>query len=276
MGTWADALAPMVATLAGKNGRYDTNTPKLRAADMLALLGILSRSLPSAIERVCDGGCVRSDFAGPDGLYQAPSNLYALGSMQPLSSADYLFNAIPPGTTAWKRTPSKLTDAQIAAAQFVGIASNKITYEPVRYGSLIRNDQLELVSFVRQAIDDYQRASNQITNAIVTYFGLTASSDVCKAFMSAVRELASDLDVLGENPPTTLAQDVKGGLKEALTASENATVKIAAAGGAAAGWAANQVGKIAGGAVAGFFDSANLMTLAVVGVVGYVAIGKYL
>jgi len=270
---FADEVPKVVAALAAKSGRYDERTPKMTATQMCAVLGLFSQPLPAAIRRVCDAGVQRADWVASDGAWQAPASVQAFAWQDTISAEVYLFQSVAPSYYApWQRTPSKLTDEQIFKAKAAGVVA---LYEPARMPSAVRNDQTELVSFVRQTVADYERALGNIGSAIRLYPGTVAGMEICQSFMSAIRSFASDLDVLHENPPTTWGQDVKGALGAALTASEDAAVDIAKAGGNALAWAGNVAGKVAGAAASGFFSTANLTTLAVAGVVGYIALRRY-
>jgi hypothetical protein len=272
---WVAAIAPIVDSLAARNGRYNERVPKMRPSDMVALVGIFSQSLPTAIDRIA-GKVTRSDFVSSDGLFSPPASLALMATMDMISSADYVFRSVPPSSSAfWRRTPSSLTDAQRNKARLAGIAGAP-TYEPARDGSVVRNDQLELVTFLRQTITDYQRAIDAAGQAIALYpMNQIASVDLCTMVLRAVRELAADLEVLAENPPTTLSSDVKGAFGVALKASEKATVELANAAGDAAAHAANLAGEVAAAAAGGFLNAANLATLAVTLAVGYVALRRY-
>lgn len=277
---FTDEYPKLVAELVRRNGKYEAGVPRLRVADMLAVLGLYSRAMLSAIPRIATSGIVRSDFVTEDGIWTAPAGTarspWLLATADTISPAQYLTESIGIEGAAWRRTPSKLTDEQINKAKLAGIAASKITYEPAREGALVRNDQAELVHFLRQTIADYDRALGAATLAVLLYPSSPASIELCKSFLSAIRAAGADLDVLAENPPTTWGADVRGALGAALDASEKAVVTIAEAGGSAAAWIGNAAGKVAGAATAGFFSTANLATLAVAGVVGYIAIQKVL
>lgn len=263
MATWAESVAPLVTAVAKVNGRYDERTPKLKASDMISMLGNFSRHLPSQITRIASAGVLPSSTVTDEGTPAGGLSAFIV----PMNPSDYLFHSTAPDSkTAWRRIPG---DSTIASAPIPA------TWEPARERSLIRNDQLELLTFLRQSINDYQRASDQITFSLIMS-GTVASEAASKSFMSALRAFASDLDVLQTNPPTTLAEDIKGGAKAAAAASAEATTKIAEAGGNAAGFVANQIGKAAGAAASGFLDSANITTLLVGSLIGYVALRRYL
>ncbi len=277
MGAWVDSLKVVQDTLARKNGRWDERTPKVRASDMIAVLGLYSRALPGTIAKRADMGCVRSDFVTSDGLFQARSGLVHITTLDAIGNEQYVFQTVAPSSAvAYKRTPSKLTDAQIEMARKAGIAVKSITFEPARTSSYFRNDQTEQMTFLRQTIYDYQRALDQIALAVTMYPGVLASQAIGKNFWLGMRALTVDLEVMAENPPTGLLADIKGSFGAALEASEAATVELANKAGSAAAWVGNAAGKVAGAAASGFLDSANLATLVVAGIVGYVALQRWL
>jgi hypothetical protein len=263
---WVERVQPLVNELAAKRGRYRTNVPKMRVSDMVALQGIFTRGVIASIERVTSG-IYGSGAVTDDGLVNIKLGIPPMR----LSAQRYVSETVCPYKgSPWKRTPSNLSDEELAAISFFGAAV--ATFEPARDPSYWRNEQAEQVGMCRQLMAEYQRALDQVTLAIVSYSWTLASEDICAAFMTAIRQQAASLDNMAENLPTELSADLKGALTAALRASEDATAGIANAAGKTAAWAANQVGRAAGAAADGFFDSANLLTLAAAGVVGYVAL----
>lgn len=267
---WVDAYPKILAELTRKRGQYAPNIPRLTKADMVGTLAQYSTSLANALSTVADR-IARSEFATASGVFIP---LGAIASANTLTPQTYLSECVAPNkTTPWKRTPSKLTDDQLI--KLAGLSPSG-TYEPVRDPTILRNEQTELIGFLRGAVADYQRALDQIAYAVSFYpLQTTAPQDTCKLFLSSVRALGSDLDVLGENPPTTFGQDVRGALAASTDASAKALETVGNAAGRAAGFVGNAVGNVAGSALSGFFDKANLVTLAVAGVVGYVAFKRF-
>jgi hypothetical protein len=257
MGTWTSSIPSIVEALAKRNGgRYDEKTPKMKVADMVAALGLYSSQLPHAIGRIAPI-IAFSGFVDNDGILTISES-----QVTRITASEYLFNSVPAADVAWQRCPTR---APIGPFN---------TYEPARVHSLAQDDKLEHIGFLRQTLDDYQRASDQIANSITMYPFQVASAEICRSFMSALRALATDLEVMAENPPTTFAQDARAALGVALVASEQATVDLANAAASAAAKAANLAGQVAASAAEGFFSSANLVTLTVAVLVGYVAIGR--
>jgi len=264
---WVETYPLIVAELVRKNGSYEAKVPRMRASDMMAFAGLYTRSVISAIERSSDQ-IVRSDLINDEGIFSA-NVIAVIASFDAITATQYLSQSSPTDKP-WKRTPTKLTDAQIARAHVAGIKA--ITYEPARSSTIVRNEQLEQLSFLRQTIADYQRALDQVVNALYLYPFSNASADICKSFLSAIRALGSDLDVLRENPPTTLAQDVSAGLGVALNRSAKAVETIGEAAGKTAAWVGDQAGKVAGATLGGFFEQATVLSILVIGAVGWIAL----
>jgi hypothetical protein len=272
MGAWVDQIPKLVSLLSKKNGSYDEKTPKMKASEMLATIALFSGALPSAIRRVMPY-VTRSEFV-KDGIYRLPGDLLLIGTLDEITHERYVFNSVPvTGQPAWRRTPGDLTATQMYKARAAGV-KGEVSYEPARKPS-VSDDKVEHIYFVRESIDVYQAASNQITLAIVLYptDGIIGQN-ICTSFMKSVRALAVNLEVMEENPPTTIAEDVRAAFGVAAEASAVALQDVADAAGKGAAWVANQAGKIAGSAVGGFFDGANLTTLLVGGIVGFVALKK--
>jgi hypothetical protein len=266
--SWAIAHARIVAELSARaSGSYDERTPKMSVRDMVAFLAMYTPSLAGAITRVADR-IVRSDFATSDGVLTVGSAYHA-GSIDTIDAMTYLSTGVGLARAPWKRSIT-MTETQTNRARLAGLDPETVTYEPVRDGSLLRNDQTELISFARQAVADYDKALSQISSAVWLYPSSICSEAICKSFVSALRALSSDLEVLAENPPTSWSQDVSGALGHALDKSEAAVVALGEKAGAAAGRVGNLVGDVAGKTLGGFLDSANLLTLAVAGAVAYV------
>lgn len=243
-GLWTSKIPAIISTLSGRNGRYDERTPKMSMADMAGLIGMYAQTFPSAIHRVCPV-ITRSEFVDESG--ELISDI--VGNSINFSPEVYLFQWIPTGATAWIRGPG-------------GVGS----FQPAARSEYVDNSHLR--SFLRDAITDYQRCLAQVAAAIQSYPTGMASAPICRLFMSGLQAFASDLEVLGENPPTTFADNFKGAVSAALDASAHAAGEIAAGAG-------NVIGNVAGSVASGFFSSANLTTIAVAGVVGYVALKRY-
>jgi hypothetical protein len=289
---WADSYPAIVAELTRRNGAWSQGVPKMRIHDMVAVAGIYGASVIAAVKRIAQG-IPRSDFVTSDGLldngalarYQAPYDT--------IDAPTYVTAAAPANvSTPWKRTPRKLTDLQKRRADVLGI--KVVTYEPCRFPSdgvpvlgVIgvtlgdRNPQLELIHFLRQLMADYQRALDRITLATLVYGGAGfyddafAGRDACEMVLQAFRAMNGDLDTLAENPPTSLSQDIRGALGEALDASKEATKDIAHAAGKAANYIAETGGEVGASFLDGLFKNATVTSLAILGLVGYVALKKW-
>lgn len=263
---WADIYAKTVAELKLKNGSYDEKTPKLHSWDMVAFLGLYTSNVVQAVERASEA-IVRSDYADSDGLLAPQFRPFDIDTTT--TASDYVSKFV--GTqSAWKRTPTQLTDQQKWFAQTLGI--KVLTYEPVRYPTVIASTQLEQIDQVRQMMDDRESALDASAHALGLYQLGFASKDLCVSFLAGMRRLGTDLDVLAENPPVSLSEEVAGALDAAKKKSEAALQSIGNAAGKAAAEIGNLAGNVAGAAASGFFDQATLLTLAVAGVAAYVAL----
>lgn len=265
---WGSTYLKLVAALIAKNGSWVPNVPRMSAADMVGMLALYVGSIVGAIDNHTDG-ITFSRWLDDNGI---TINLDDFG-ISPLrvDTMRYVSRSVPVSSSAaWKRTLSAPTDAE----KTLGTAAESI--EPHRDPSLIRDAQAEQVHAVRQLVADYQRALDASGRTIAVYpFGI-AGADFCKSFLAACRSMNGDLDSLAENPPTTITQDLKGALHDATTASGEALKDLGSAAGKVAGGIGNVAGDVGANFLDSFFSSANLTTIAVAGIVGYVAIRRYL
>ena len=165
MGVWVDQLQPIVEALSKKHGSYDEKTPRMNAPEMLAIIALYSGRLPVAIDRIMSR-VVRSDFVTKDGLFTSSADLMIIATLDEITSARYLFNSVQgTGQPAWRRVPAGLSTAQINKARVAGI-KGEITYEPARNPSELRDNKLEHIYFLRESINAYQAASDQISAAV--------------------------------------------------------------------------------------------------------------
>lgn len=279
--TWRSSVYPKVIDeLRKKRGTYDDATPRMQLADMFAVLAMLSGSLSVTAKQVADR-FPRSDFVDASGMLRIDNVVTQLGYDQ-IDVDTYLFGATrASGQPAWRRAVTSPTQAQQDRANATpwDSSSHALVYEPARDPSVLRDEQLEQIAFLRQAVDYYDTALGQVSAATFVFksnalSGLTGKA-IIDVFLRAIRQLGDQLDAMGEYPPTTLAQDVRGALGYALDESAKAAEAVVEQGGKAAAWVANETGKLAGAAANGFLSSANLTTLAAVGVVAIVMLKKY-
>lgn len=271
--SWLDQVPKIIDALAKKNGgRFDAKTPFLRVGDMPAVLGLLSAGMVSAVRRVTPV-ITRTELVDGDGIVKPSATLAGIGDDNKISIEGYLFASSPssPSSPAWKRTPAD-GGPMAPAFSYPGV------FVSARHASVVQDNKLTHITFVRETISAYQRANDRIMDAVGMYgiFGATrpVMESIARSFFVSIRDIAGSLDTLQENPPTTFTQDARKALGEALDASADATAAIAQGAGQAAAWAGNVAGKVAGSAAGGFLDSANLTTLAVAAIVAYVYLNR--
>lgn len=283
---WGASYQALVTELARQYGWADEQKriPYMIGGELLAILALYTGPVQNAVARASDR-IVLVEFATEDGLFDPPigsPNAVSVGITDSLSieklqldqlskkgdidAARYVA-AVGLDAQPWRRSVTLTGDETKAQLAFRAWASS--TYEPVRDPSF-RNPQLEQISFVRQMMSDYQGALLSANVGIALYRNTKLSRDAAKSFLDKLVPLGSSLDVLAENPPTTLGQDIKGALKSAVTASEGALQNIAEGAGATAAWLAEQAGKVAAAGGKGFFDNIGVTGAAVAAIAAYV------
>ena len=260
---WIETYAQLVKALTAKNGSWTSAVPKMKTSDMVALLGMYTTGVVPAVERVADA-IIPSNYATAEGesLVAGVGGAFTLMGLDApkIDARTYVSKTVGLDGAPWKRYLS------------AGASIDKsTTYEPVRDPSLLRDNQLEQIGFVRQLMADYQRALDASAAALATYNLGFANQDRCAVFLSSIRSTGADLDVLAENPPTSLSDDLAGALRAATDKSEAALVSVGNAVGKAAAEIGNVAGQVAGSFGAGFFTKAGVLTLAVAGVAAWVA-----
>jgi hypothetical protein len=263
MGSWQTDWYPAVlAAMRSLRGDGTTGTdgnvmPLLLPADGIAILRQVSPGLISALtanSRLNGDGfagkAVRSDLLDEDGtLYPlvAMSRAGADGGF--ISISDYVAGIGFPGY-AYRRS----------------LVLGGDLYEIFLIDALTGTES-QLLSVCRQAVGDWQGA----VDAAAVMLSMAASTDqyadngAVSAFLSRLRGLCSDLDVLRENPPVTPADKVKAAAVSALHDTEQFVGQAAADIAAEAGTGAGLVAK-------GFFAEAGATSLAVAGLAVYLVI----
>jgi hypothetical protein len=228
--------------------------PNLSAIDTLALLGIVTPKLGSAIAKYnnqwnnADDGksAIHSQFVDDDGILNIP---IAATPDHYVNAKTYL-SYIPDGDPftfgmPWKRTPPQSTFE---------------SFEPYTKGS-----GSAVLQQVRQAISDWQdmvNASASCLSAASANTTAPANQDDLAQYMAALRRLCGDMDSVEENPPNDA--NVADALRYALAKSADYIGKAAAE-------ISQEVGKDAGivGAnlTGGFLANAGILSFVVVGLV---------
>lgn len=288
---WLPATLDAVRQIAG-NGANDPVTgnpmPNLSAIDTIALIGIVSPAVVSAINRfnsqyndVSDAkkAVVVSSNVQPNGQLNGAAAILAgstgdafdvitAGATQAIWSdaGSYLqFSPDPAYSGQQSATPWRRYSVWDAMAGMMGDTPN--SFEPYAVDADDNKGTGTVLGFLRQLISDYQHMIDASASAIATNAANTtnpAPPDDLGTFIRSLGAVCSDLDVLGENPPA--AVDISGALRYALSKSSEFAGKAVAE-------IANEVGKTAGNVGAnllgGFLENAGLMSILVVGLVGY-------
>lgn len=274
---WRDSWYPstmLALTQLAGTGDDDESTgasmPNLSAIDTMALLGVVTPTVVSAINRYASQQklavpILRSDRIGPDGTYLYQPEYDGAGTAYPAetemkSVSDYLAYQTDTGATgttsamSWKRYPTS------GDAMFSDFGS--YSFEPYA----VDNDESRaFLQLIRQMISDWQRMVDSSASAITTNSADTtqrAPAHDLSEFLAALRALCADLDVLNENPP------VMGSISEAI---KYALAKSSEFVGKAAAEVASEVGKTAGiigtNLAGGFLANAGIISVVVVAIV---------
>lgn len=273
--TWSDKWYPeTIASLKqlvgdGANGYDGQPMPNLSALDTVAILGIVTKATISCIDKYNQSNnrvstelaAVRSDgvdsagnIAGVEMVSTTPyidAKTYI--GYQPDVSEIGLTSAAP-----WKRfPPSPPYDGGAVEA----IQSYEVYWSS--YNSVYSN-AAEL-DFVRQLISDYQRMVDSSVAAIQSNPSNTtapADVDALGRFLSSLRGLCADLDVLNDVPPALAS--MTSALKFALAQTAEFVGKASAE-------IANEVGKEAGiigqNLTEGFLQNAGILSFVVLAIV---------
>lgn len=246
--------------------------PALTASDMLTCAVLLTPGMVQAIVRTSTGylglPCMSEEFVWSTGEVNIGklTSLSGIGSINTDGSnlgcgaAQYLAGWAVDGNGARRM----LTDPRVKRSTvFVTCTTEDATH-------------LVLLGFLRQVMHDWERMIVAMRAGILAYgIGPDIGKDACTEFLASLFSLASSLDVLRENPPPTLASEVKKAFREAAKATGAALEEAASAGGEAAAAVANTAGKIVGEAAGGFASGVGLAGLAVSGVVVFIAAKRF-
>lgn len=270
---WLDQWYPnVIATISQIRGVGPTSgatpTALLSGLDTIAVLGQMSPGVIGAIRSFENQQ--HTDYSdrvfASEALSSGGRPLFgpALASGTGTSVAEYVAGH-GDWPTAWVRSIDKVTATDpgvFGINKALGIPDTHI--ETRTYEVWILNDEDQLFNYVRQMLNSWQRAcdasaaalnSNPDTAAVV-------ASDQLVTFWTCVRTLASDLDVLQENPPVSYGDRLTQATKDALQKTEQFAGEAAAA-------LSEEVGKAAGNVAEGFFGQAGITALLVAGIAVY-------
>lgn len=275
---WYTATTEQLISLVG-TGAIDPatgyNVPNISSLDTVALLGVITPVLARAITNFCSqtghAGSIaaRSDLVDSTGAFlDIPLEAIVDPDTAFLNDVKvYLQNQPDPtyqGQTSaapWRRYPvfAALPSAGDDTIQSYEVYSGGVS-------SISNQSQADntVLQSLRQAIADWQRMVQASASAIYANSADTtnpAPLDDVSEFMSALRGLCSDLDVLQENPP---ALSVVDALRDALAKASEFTGKALAD-------VSDELGKQIGIALSnfssGFIANAGIVSIIVVGLV---------
>lgn len=248
----------LVAELLRLRGSLGTDSkgnavPSLTGDDTVGVLALYASGLVNAI--ASRAKVVLAEYVDASGIVPPLRVPFVMHSPQ----SPRAFLAAPATSIAWKRT--------IAGA----------AWTPAREGSDLRDPQAEQVYFLRESITTYEAALRATVQGFELYgswvdrtkVSVKLSRDQVSAFLASVRSLGTSLDVMGENAPTTLMQDLRGALKASAGATGEALKEGADLAGRVAAGVSNTLGEMTGNFLEGFLKNAGLLTLVIAGIVVY-------
>lgn len=269
--SWYPSTMAQLVEIAGIGGSDDDNgtqVPNLSAIDTMALLGLVTPAVVSAIVRFnkdangapAELSAVRSDCVDSDGRLTGagPRPSPYVDAKTYLTYQTDVQSIGLVSDTPWKRFPTNESTTEFVESFEVWSASPLLTPNQ-------SDSNNGLLQFIRQMIADWQRMVTASSFALSTNAAdVTAPApfDTLLEFLSAMRALCADFDVLNENPPE-LAK-ITDALKFALAKSSEFVGKAAAE-------ISNEVGKqagiIGGNLTEGFLSNAGILSFIVVGIV---------
>lgn len=217
--------------------------PRLSAVDMVAVIGVMTPGVVRALNSWAGTNPVAIPVSGidSDGAATVAGLVGALGGMDAKTYLAGFCDAQRLRPEQRSATPGDLGDGDRTFGVW-----------------LTRSGETALYSFVRQLVADYTRVCDAAALAIqaAPAGGAQLPSDAVNLdnFWSAVGALASDLDVLHENPPVSVS--IKDAALDALHRTETFI-------GSSAADVSQEVGEAAGNLAAGFFDNAGIISVAV-------------
>jgi hypothetical protein len=265
--TWLPNTQAALTQILGSGGTSadGTTMPAIRSIDTITILGQITPGLIDALKRYTTGingadasqAAVLSSLTTTDGTPNFNGSIVGAvaaatlggGSKPYVDAATYLSYAPKPNEHPRVRCKTmEYLDGDTYALWVKDTDSQDLAY----YG------------FVSQAIADYQSAVDAAASAITeNAVDITqpAPDDSNSAFWSALVQLCSDLDTLNEVPPATLSADL---MAKALGYSLHQTEQWV---GKTVAQAAGEIGELAANVTEGFFSTAGLMSIVVVGLV---------
>lgn len=255
------------------------NMPAISSLDTVGLLGALTPSLVSALNRFSQSTGHPGSVAVISSAVDANGVLNVLEKVEEILSSGGIETGltIADAKTYLQYQPDPTYSGQSTASPWkryspwsaVPSTGNDTlqSYEPYSTTSewQSQNDSnAAVMGLLRQAISDFQGCVDASASAIYTNSAnATAACPVSdlQEFLSKLRALCSDLDVLEENPPEI---SLKAALDYAVGKSSEFVGKAAAEISSEIG---KQVGNVGGNFLSGFLENAGLLSVIVVGLI---------
>lgn len=288
---WSQSWYPtMMANLAklvgwGPPGSDGQDMPNLSAIDTVAVLGVVTPSLVSAIVRFNEqaNGGTAGNVGAPSFLVADDGQVAAASIQGELTSAVGMHGtATVPNTTAANPGAfidvnaylqyQPLDDGASGGRPWERFADFINGYQVWYVSTVLTNGYPAILSLVRQAIADWQRMVNASASCISIAAANTtqpADEESLSEFMSALRALCSDFDVLNENPARVdaIAEAIRAAIAKTSEFVGKVTADIATEVG-------KQAGIIGGNLTGGFLENAGVLSIIVVGIVVHLFLAR--
>lgn len=244
---YSDTYPELVAKLAAAKGSTGKDAsgypvPIMTAQDMVAVAALYFPGFAAGVRKTCSGVFV-TDLVNDDGVVMIP------GAENAQISAEEWLSGVPlDDTKPYQRIPPN--------------SITRTSFEPGRTPNFLVSDETDLIKFTWAAAYQWQTALETGAACMLIYGTRPVSAAQAATFLASIRSLGSSIDVLGENPPPGFLDLLPGALHAALNASAKSAGELAAGIG-------NVAGDVAGDFLGGLFSSANLVTLAILGVVAW-------
>lgn len=263
-GIWYPQTMQVCASIAGwgNEGTDGQTMPILSSLDTMALLGLL---LPAVVKAIEDFSvkyneappafaAIQSDLVNSEGVIVVVDSTAKYIDAKTYigyspDSEEYGFVS----DTPWKRFPDPSGQDTTMSYE---------VYSPQNPN--LRTSSAQVVIFVRQMISDWQaciRASSAAILSNAADVTKTCPDDDLYTFLSSVRKLCLDLDVLKSNPPPVIS--IAEALRRALEKTSEFIGKAAAEISKELG---KDVGIVGGGLTEGFLANAGILSIIVIGI----------
>lgn len=266
IGTWYPQTMQAIASIGGwgSDDGVGNQMPQMSSLDTIAVLGLITPNVVKAIDdyntqyngRPPSLAAVQSSAVDSNGLITivGSDDKYVDSKMYIGFSPDSAEYGLV-SETAWERFP----DPSAPDWQGYQVYSVATVLYPTK-----SDEAAQVLIFVRQMIADYQSCVRASASAISANAADTTAAcpvEDLSTFLTAIRKLCLDLDVLHSNPPIN---DFLGALRYALGKTSEFIGKAAADVAAEVG---KEAGIVGGGLTEGFLANAGVLSIIVVGIV---------